>query len=141
MRIIEENKTEEIIHTCNKCGCKFAYSPEDDTYSGLEGSYVDCPKCQESIMIKKFNRPAQFPESYYCYDNGVHIESEKIEEWVKTGIKYCLTKNEDSYFCGTGDSWVEINRYDGDDIFNIIVAQGYYSKDISTEDAKKLINY
>lgn len=141
MRIIEENKTEEIIHTCNKCGCKFAYSPKDDTYTGFEGLYVDCPNCHQSILIEKFERPAQFPKSYYYFGKGVHIKPEEIEEWVKRGIKHCFEHNQDTYYCGTGDSWVEIKKFEDDDLINIHVAQGYYDKDLTIEEAKRLIDY
>lgn len=141
MRILEEQTQEEQIKVCDNCRCRFAYSPKDDTYAGFEGLYVDCPKCNQSIILKKFDRPAQFPESYYYFGNGVHIKPEDIEEWVKRGIKHCIYKNEDNYYIGTGDSWVEIKYFEEDDTFNIHVSQGYYDKDISREEAKKLIEY
>jgi len=142
MRIIEENKTEEIIHTCDKCGCKFAYS-EEDTYSNPFGRVVECPSCHKEIFIKKFERTMQFPESYYHYggkDSKI-IENETIEREVKKGIKYCLEHNECQWFTAYGNMFVEVNWLTGDDnSFNVIVAQNYYDNNISEEEAKELVN-
>lgn len=142
MRIIEENKTEEIIRTCDKCGCKFAYL-EEDTYSNPFGTVVECPSCHKEIFIKKFERMMQFPESYFHYggkDSKI-IEDETIEREVKKGIKYCLEHNECQWFTAYGNMFVEVNWMTGEDnSFNIIVAQNYYDNNISEEEAKELVN-
>lgn len=142
MRIIEENKTEEIIRTCSDCGCKFAYT-EDDVYSNMFGKIVDCPSCGKEIIIERFNRPMQFPESYFHYGgkDGKIIENETIEREVKKGIKYCLEHNECQWFTAYGNMFVEVNWMTGEDnSFNIIVAQNYYDNNISEEEAKELVN-
>lgn len=141
MRIIEENEKKEIIHICDKCGCKFAYTKED-TYSNPFGIVVECPSCHKEITIEKFKRMAQFPDSYYNFGgkNSVTIDNETIEKEVKKGIKYCLEHNEYQWFTAYGNIFVEINWLTGEDnSFEIIVAQNYYENNIEEEDAKKLI--
>lgn len=142
MRIIEENKTEEIIHTCSNCGCKFAYT-EDDVYSNIYGKVVDCPSCRKEIIIEKFNRPLQFPESYFHYggkDSKI-IDNETIEKEVKKGIKYCLEHNECQWYTAYGNMYVEVNWLKGDNDFNILVGQNYYENSISEEEAKELVDF
>lgn len=141
MRIIEENKTEEIIRTCDKCGCKFAYT-EDDVYSNIYGKVIDCPSCGKEIVLERFDRLMQFPESYYYFggkDSKI-VDNETIEREVKKGIKYCLEHNEYQWFTAYGNMFVEINWLTGEDnSFEIIVAQNYYENNIEEENAKKLI--
>lgn len=139
MRIIEENKTEEIIRTCSDCGCKFAYT-EDDVYSNICGKVVDCPSCEKEIIIERFNRPMQFPESYFHYgekDSKI-VDNETIEKEVKRGIKYCLEHNEYQWYTAYGNMFIEVNWMVGDS-FDILVAQNYYESNISEEEAKELI--
>ena len=145
MRIIDKNKTEEIIRTCDDCGCKFAYT-EDDVYTNMYGKVVECPSCREEIIIEKFNRSLQFPESYFHFggkDSKI-IDNRTIEQEVKQCIKYCLEHNEKQYCVAYGNMFIEVNRLmdeQSDDGFEIIVAQNYYSTTINTKDAKDLINY
>lgn len=141
MRIIEENKNEEIIRTCSDCGCKFAYI-EDDVYSNMYGKVVECPSCRKEIFIERFNRPMQFPESYFHYGdkNSAFVNNETIEKEVKRGIKYCLEHNEYQWYTAYGNMSVEVNWLTKEDnSFNITVAQNYYEKNILEEEAKELV--
>lgn len=141
MRIIEENKTEEIIHTCSDCGCKFAYT-EDDVYSNIHGKVVDCPSCGKEIVLEKFDRPMQFPNSYFHFGGkgSKIIDNETIEKEVKKGIKYCLENNEYQWYTAYGNMFVEVNWLMGDTSFDITVAQNYYNQTILEEEAKELIS-
>ena len=140
MRIIEENKTEEIIHTCDKCGCKFAYT-EEDVYSNIYGKVVDCPSCRKEIILEKFDRLMQFPDSYFLFvgkDSKI-VNNETIEKEVKKGIKYCLEHDECQWYTAYGNMFVEVN-WMADDGFEVLVAQNYYENNISEEEAKELVN-
>jgi hypothetical protein len=68
MKILENpNPVPSIIHTCEKCGCKFEYTERDiikysnsDANGRIGGTYyycyqesVDCPNCGEPYIIKK----------------------------------------------------------------------------------------
>ena len=142
MRIIEENKTEEIIHTCNNCGCKFAYTA-DDIFTNIYGKTIECPSCGKEIVLERFDHLMQFPESYFHFGgkNSKIIDNETIEKEVKRGIKYCLEHNEHQWYTAYGNMFVEVNCWmtDEDNSFSIIVAQNYYENDISEEEAKELV--
>lgn len=140
MRIIEENKTEEIICTCDKCGCKFAYT-EEDAYSNMYGKIVECPSCGEKIVLERFERLMQFPDSYFHFggkDSKI-VDNETIEKEVKKGIKYCLEHNECQWYTAYGNMFVEVNWLKGDNDFNILIGQNYYENSISEKEAKELI--
>ena len=140
MRIIEENKTEEIIHTCDKCGCKFAYT-EEDVYSNIYGKVVDCPSCRKEIILEKFDRLMQFPDSYFLFvgkDSKI-VNNETIEKEVKKGVKYCLEHDECHWYTAYGNMFIEVN-WMADDGFEVLVAQNYYENNISEEEAKELVN-
>lgn len=138
MRIIEENKTEEIIRTCSNCGCKFSYT-EDDVYPNIYGKVVDCPSCREEIVLERFERLMQFPDSYFRYggkDSKI-VDNEAIEKEVKRGIKYCLEHNEYQWSIAYGNMFIEVNWLTCS--FEVTVAQNYCEKNISEEEAKELI--
>lgn len=141
MRIIEENKTEEIIYTCNRCGCKFAYTA-DDIFTNIYGKAIECPSCGKEIVLERFDHLMQFPNSYFHFggkDSKI-IDNETIEKEAKRGIKYCLEHNEHQWYTAYGNMFVEVNwMTDEDNSFSIIVAQNYYENDISEEEAKELI--
>lgn len=142
MRIIEENKTEEIIHICSDCSCKFAYTA-DDIFTNIYGKIVVCPSCGKEIIIERFNRPMQFPESYFRYGGGKDskiIDNETIEKEAKRGIKYCLEHNEHLWYTAYGNMFVEVKWLtEEDNSFEITVAQNYYDNNISEKEAKELI--
>lgn len=139
MRIIEENKTEEIIRACSNCGCKFAYT-EEDVYSNMHGKFVECPSCREEIFVERFERLMQFPDSYFHFggkDSKI-VDNETIEKEVKKGIKYCLEHDSKNWYTAYGNMYVEVNWCE-DDSFTILIGQNYYEANISTEEAKELI--
>lgn len=140
MRIIEENKTEEIIRTCNNCGCKFAYI-EEDVYSNMYGKTVVCPSCKEEIVVERFERTMQFPDSYFHFGgkDAKIVDNETIEKEVKRGIKYCLEHDSKSWYTAYGNMYVEVNWLE-DDSFTILIGQNYYETNISTKEAKELVN-
>lgn len=140
MRIIEGNKTEEIIRTCSNCGCKFAYT-EEDICSNMYGKIVGCPSCGEEIVLERFERLMQFPDSYFHFggkDSKI-VDNETIEKEVKKGIKYCLEHNSKSWYSAYGNMYVEVNWCE-DDSFTILIGQNYYETNISTKEAKELID-
>lgn len=139
MRIIEEMPQEQI-HVCNNCGCKFAYN-EDDTYSSPYGIAVLCPKCGEDITVSHFDRVLQFPDAYYCFEDGMKMTDRTIETWVKNCIQKCIENDGELSYTGSGDTMVFVHQCDEDGALDIVVAKNYYNTTIDREDAVAIINF
>lgn len=56
MRVIKEGKkpTKEIVKTCGRCGCEFAYERGDVHSDQREGAWVYCPTCKQAISVDYF---------------------------------------------------------------------------------------
>lgn len=56
MRIIKEGKKQvkEIIMTCRRCGCEFAYDRGDVLFDQREGNWVVCPTCKAYLGVGSF---------------------------------------------------------------------------------------
>lgn len=88
MRIIENpNPIEETVVTCEKCGCKFAYTKGDMKHeswfngvlgpgcAGYRKDWVDCPNCGEKHMITDE------------YSSGYPSLDKSDEEMIKVQVK------------------------------------------------------
>ena len=136
---VEEPKVYKAI--CDECRAELEYE-YDDTYEGYAGMrHIKCPECGYEIMSEDFDSVelnssnVEFPKHFYNFGNGVDIDNERIQEWVRN----CLKKAEESeepygYFLhtGTGNSVVILMVYE--DEYNIIVAKNYYELSINREE-------
>ena len=132
MRIIKESENEKYC-TCPSCSTQIGYV-DTDLYPVNGGNGFECPKCHVEIPIDRY-ACAEFPKAYYHFgvrDNSVNISNEKINQWIKEGLKEMKKRhiadnnNYDNWYCGCGNTIVWMERSD-DDTVDVMVAKDYYS--------------
>ena len=135
MRIIEESA--EHIITCPECNTTIGYFDEDE-YTTIEGTVINCPKCNAEMFTQKFAHLLPFPDAYFHFGNGKEISDGEINKWVKCGLKNILDKNLESWDTGTGNARVSITAYE--DEIDIDVSKNYWEASINREEALKIVN-
>lgn len=143
MRIISRGNSEEPMRiTCDSCGSELEYV-RDDILSGTHFQYVECPVCGKDIFLDEDEdeddglRRGYVPvypkkDDFYSFEDGVPIEDERINEWIKGACEQfdetpmSELKNGFLYSVGTGDT-IMIARGcdDPDEPLTIWVCRGY----------------
>jgi DNA-directed RNA polymerase subunit M/transcription elongation factor TFIIS len=159
MRIINNTKDESITKEnpkfpmrviCEHCESEIEVD-EKDVKIGEFGLYkFTCPVCgKESFVddegLTLTTENLKFPDHYHSSFNGVNISNEEIDKMVKDCIKRLRETNDKtvySTFTECGNTYVAVNRYDGDQVFNVVVSKDYYETDVpfTEEDKMKFPN-
>jgi hypothetical protein len=138
-RDVEAPKVYKAI--CDDCRAELEYGYED-THEGYAGMrHITCPMCGYEIMSDHFDgveldsSNIEFPKHFYHFSDGVDINNERIQEWVRNCLKQAEEAGEQyGYFLhtGTGNTAVILMVYE--DEYNIIVAKNYYELSINREE-------
>ena len=141
MRIIDnKDNLEERFTTCTDCGCEIGYT-QDDVATNFLNETIECPKCYKNIVVKTFDRPLKFPDTYYHFSKNnrtVDYANDDIEKQVKDCIKHCLEENIEYYYYACGNIMAIVLREN--DGFGVYVIDDYYENYLSVEEARELIN-
>lgn len=157
MKIISQNKNKEsspilfpIKATCEHCGSIIELESENDFHEGYLGMmYFKCPCCKKEACVdhpdldKKVTIDnLNFPDNFWHFDStdgdGVHVQDKEVTDYIKEAILR-LRKNRfdddygDTFYTGTGDTFVYVKRYPGDEEYMVVVAQNYYQTEIPFE--------
>lgn len=133
---------------CDECKSELEYEKSDIEFGAYGCPEITCPLCgtkfvledEDEMVLTKEN--ISFPNHFWhtCKETGaVELSNNKIEEYIRQGINHFRENKDDYYwFTETGDSHVEVKRYDGDEVYNIFISKNYYETDIpfSKEDYK-----
>ena len=70
----------------------------------------------------------EFPTHYYSFSDGVHIDDDTINEWVKECIEEFDPNDENDWcrFTGSGDTMVFVSKLDEDEEYDVYVCKNYY---------------
>lgn len=130
---VEENKV--YREACDKCGTTLEFEKNDARIGECGCHYVTCPRCHNDVYsdelepIKLDENNIQFPTHFWKFGNGVNIEDEKVQQWVREGLsKIKANKDMPFWIAASGNTQVIILNYE--DEYNIIVAKNYYDCDI-----------
>ena len=127
--------------TCEKCGSVIEIESYDDLHVGALGCYYyDCPVCDKENMADHVDGITltidnlEFPVHFYDFKNGKEVSKDEIKEYIKKGVlKLRKNKAEDDcgmFYTATGDTFVLVKRYPGDEEYCVMVAKGYYHTNI-----------
>lgn len=157
MKVLVNNYNNEPIEytsyprkvVCDRCGSELEYEKEDTRIGYLGVTHLDCPLCGEEIMLEGNERDifltkdnVKFPEHFWHTSKecgAVEISGGRIEEYIRKGIEFFReNKDEFCWYTGTGDTRIFVFRYDGDEIYDIVVAKDFYETEIpfSNKDCK-----
>lgn len=130
---------------CEHCASELQYE-EDDIEIGMYGcAFVRCPCCGREIYIDDEEHNLvltmdniEFPTHFYHISKETGsvdcFNHETIKELVCKGIEYFRRyKDENHWFAATGNLYVSVNRWEGDESYEVTVTNNYYSTDIPFE--------
>ena len=131
----DESKPKTYKITCENCDSELEVE-DDDIQVGVYGmGYVVCPCCGEEtysdeladyFQLTKDN--VEFPTHYYSFSDGVHIDDNTINKWVKECIEEFDPNDENDWcrFTGSGDTMVFVSKLDEDEEYDVYVCKNYY---------------
>lgn len=151
MKVIKNNFGEIAAHVtevrfepyprkliCDNCESELEYE-ESDMEVGVYGAmHVKCPLCgynnmldgnKNDVTLTKDN--IEFPihfDHISKEDGAIDVcNNEFIKEYINRAIDYFrMNKNEYIYYVGTGNTMVQVHRYEGDEDYYIVVTNDYY---------------
>lgn len=158
MKVLKNNYTRENIKEdikikpcprkliCEKCDSELEYEQSDLRIGTYGCVYVDCPCCGYDNMIKNHEdeitltmHNVEFPIHFHhtSKENGaVDIcNNDKIRERIQSAIEY-FRKNKDEFVWQSisGNLFLVVFRYEGDEDYEIILTNNFYSTYISFKD-------
>lgn len=153
MKILKDNyndkANEEIINpypkTCVCWGCEseLEYEESDMRMGYLGLYYLDCPLCgyenifdDDCVELTKDN--VEFPTHFHNFSvkNGAvdTCNNENVKKYISKAIEF-LRKNKEEYVwsTNTGNLYVQVRRYDDDEVYEVIVSNDWYETEIPFE--------
>lgn len=151
MKVLKNNyHTEEVILesarklTCEYCGSELEYEMSDMRIGSFGLVYVDCPCCgkdntlyeEDGITLTADN--LEFPTHFWHTSKKTGAvdccNNEVVKEYIRNGINYFRkNKNEFVWYCGSGNLFVTVYRYEGDENYYAQVTNNYYDTYIPFE--------
>ena len=132
---------------CDKCSSELEYE-EDDLEVGIFGAmHIKCPLCGHNNMldgnendVKLTKHNVEFPVHFYhtSKDTGAvdTCNHEFVKPLINKGIDYFReNKDEFAWYSGSGNTMVYIFRMDGDEEYEVVVADSRYETYIPFEPA------
>lgn len=143
--ISEKSKAYPRKHICEYCESELEYD-EEDIYMGEYGCmHFNCPLCGEDNMLDQHEKNItltkdniEFPTHFHhvCIENGtVECCDEYFKEYINKAIEY-FRKNKNDFDYGghiTGNFYINVHRYEGDEIYEVHVSRDFYSAEIPFE--------
>lgn len=131
---------------CENCGSELEYD-ESDLNMGVYGCmHLLCPLCgcnnmlednENSITLTKDN--IQFPIHFWhtCKENGAVdcCDNDHVREYINKAIDYFRTHKDEYDYGGyiTGNLYLSVHRYSGDEVYEVIVSNNFYHMEIPFE--------
>lgn len=151
MKVLKDNyKTISVEEHSNKLECEHCSSEleydESDIVIGEYGcAFVSCPLCgyhnylydgerDINLTVNNIEFPVHF--AHVSSETGAVdcCNNETIKGYIRKGINYFReNKNEFVWYCGSGNLFVTVYRYEGDENYYIQVTNNYYDTYIPFE--------
>lgn len=151
MRILKDNyKIQEKKYPdfliCEHCLSELEYEESDIRIGALGLAYLDCPLCgyesainDEELYITLTKDNIEFPNHFWhtSEDTGAVdvCNTDNVRKYIKEAIQY-FRQNKDEYSWGghiTGNLYIHVRRYDGDEIYEVTISNDFYETDIPFE--------
>lgn len=156
MRVLKDNSNNNYVKRvksestypkkmlCENCSSELEYDESDMRIGALGCVFVDCPCCgretfideEEGVSLTKDN--VEFPTHFFHISKETGAvdccNSEEVKKEIRRGIDF-LRNNRDEFGWHTqfGNLYVCVNRFEGDEVYNVIVSNNYYETDIPFE--------
>ena len=137
---LKEEPKPEVYHiTCENCGSELEVIDDDINVGQYGMGYVMCPCCGEETYSDELSDyfpltkdNLSFPLHYYHFGNGLRIDDNTINKWVRECIEKFDHNDENDWvkFMGSGDTMVFVFKLDQAEEYNIYVCKNYYETSI-----------
>lgn len=132
---------------CESCRSELEYEESDLRIGEFGCVYVDCPVCGEENMlvdnehaitltVDNIEFPIHFRHLNKTTGTAEVCNDEEIKKYLRRAVDY-FRKNKNEYDWGgwiTGDLYLQIHRYDGDEIYTVTVSNDFYVAEIPFEE-------
>ena len=133
---------------CEQCRSELQYEESDLRMGALGCVYIDCPCCGRDNMLEENENSItltmdniEFPTHFFhtSVNDGAAdcCNNEEIKKYIRKAIDY-FRKNKDAYIWGghiTGNLYMRVQRYVGDEDYEVTVSNDFYSVYIPFEPA------
>lgn len=132
-------------HICEQCSSELEYEKSDMRMGEYGCMFLKCPLCgqenmlednENSITLTKDNIifPTHF--SHISKDTGARdrANTDEVRKEIKNAIEY-FRENKDEYewYSWSGNLYIEVRRYSGDEEYDIMVSNDFYTMKIPFE--------
>lgn len=143
---IEKTKPYPRKLVCDNCGSELEYDKSDLRIGFLGCANLDCPLCGRENMIDDSEEAitltkdiVEFPTHFWHTSKETGAvdccNDEKVKNAINKAINYFRkNKNEYHWFTATGNLYVDVTRYEGDESYEIMVTNNYYETSIPFEE-------
>ena len=130
---------------CENCLSKLEYEKSDLIIGVYRASHLKCPLCgyanmldgnENDVTLTKDNVEFPIHFNHTSTETGAvdTCNNEFVRECIQNGIDYFRkNKEEFVYYTGTGNTMIYIFRFDGDENYEVVVTNDYYSTYIPFE--------
>ena len=135
--------TKKLI--CEYCGSELEYEESDVRIGAFGCACIDCPCCgkdntlyeEDGITLTKDN--VEFPAHFYHTSKETGAvdccNNEEVKKYINKAIKYFReNKDENNWFCCTGNLYIDVSKWEGDENYWVVVSNNYYDTYIQFEE-------
>lgn len=158
MKVLKDNYTQSNIDEaaentkpyprkmiCEHCGSELEYEESDLRVGFLGCAYLDCPLCDGENMIEENENTitltkdnVEFPAHFWHTSKETGAvdccNNEAVKNAINRAINYFrANKDEYHWFTATGNLYVDVSRYEGDESYEVVVTNNYYDTFIPFE--------
>ena len=132
---------------CEECRSELEYEKSDLRIGEFGCLYLDCPCCGRDNIIddedgitltaNNIEFPTHFFHTLAEEGNGVvdRCNTDEIRIEIKRAISYFRKNKDEFHWCSwSGNLYVSVNRYSGDNSYDVTVSNDFYSVDIPFEE-------
>lgn len=131
---------------CENCGSILEYDESDIRMGAYGVMGLECPLCGEdnllddnenNIVLTKDN--IEFPIHFHhvCKENGAVdcCDNAHVKEYINKAINYFRIHKDEYDYGGhiTGNLYVNVHRWSGDELYEINISNDFYSMEIPFE--------
>lgn len=133
MRVLNDTRQKTYKVTCD-CNAELEVEESDLEVGNYGLKYCICPCCNEKYYddsfgeIKLNKNNLSFPRHYSCFEDGIKLKDEEINNMVRECIER-FDKNDDEDFVryvATGNTFVIVFKMIDDEEYNVFVSKNYY---------------
>ena len=153
MKVLKDNyRTTSYVEevnskiVCDRCRSELEYDESDIEIGAFGCAFVGCPLCgyknylddgEHDIDLTMDN--VKFPTHFHhaSKENGAvdSLNNKEVKECIYRAIDYFRKhKNENNWFSAFGNLYISVNRWEGDESYDIAVTGDYYNTTIPFEE-------